>query len=145
MLANLANCLIHQANYLLDQLIRRLEKDFVEKGGLRERMTRARLHHRKAGRKPRHEHRRRAPTPPSTPRPIIRPPARGATMDRAGLEIVEKGHRPQRLGGGDTSFGSLFVDCEPLGTSTLQPALFVNFSHSRATGFAPAGSCKSRS
>ena len=45
-LANIAICLIHQANYLLDQLLRRLEKDFVEKGGLRERMTRARLSHR---------------------------------------------------------------------------------------------------
>ena len=45
-LANIALCLIHQANYLLDQQIRRLEKDFVEKGGLRERMTRARLDHR---------------------------------------------------------------------------------------------------
>ena len=45
-LANIALCLIHQANYLLDQQIRRLEKDFVEKGGLRERMTRARLEHR---------------------------------------------------------------------------------------------------
>jgi four helix bundle suffix protein len=41
--ANIAVCLIHQANYLLDQQIRRLEKDFVEEGGLRERMTRARL------------------------------------------------------------------------------------------------------
>lgn len=46
-LANIAICLIHQANYLLNQQIRRLEKDFVEKGGLRERMTRARLDHRK--------------------------------------------------------------------------------------------------
>lgn len=45
-LANVVIWLIHQANYLLDQQIRRLEKDFVEKGGLRERMTRARLHHR---------------------------------------------------------------------------------------------------
>lgn len=45
-LANIAICLIHQANYLLDQQIRRLEKDFVEKGGIRERMTRARLNHR---------------------------------------------------------------------------------------------------
>ena len=45
-LANIAICLIHQANYLLDQQIRRLEKDFVEKGGIRERMTRARLAHR---------------------------------------------------------------------------------------------------
>lgn len=42
-LANIAICLIHQTNYLLDQQLRRLEKDFVEQGGLRERMTRARL------------------------------------------------------------------------------------------------------
>jgi four helix bundle suffix protein len=40
--ANIAICLIHQANYLLDQQIRRLERDFVHGGGLRERMTRAR-------------------------------------------------------------------------------------------------------
>ncbi|RYD75922.1 MAG: four helix bundle protein [Verrucomicrobiaceae bacterium] len=45
-LANIAICLIHQANYLLDQQIRRLEKDFVQKGGIRERMTRARLDYR---------------------------------------------------------------------------------------------------
>jgi four helix bundle suffix protein len=41
--ANILICLIHQTNYLLDQLIRKLEKAFVEEGGLRERMTRARL------------------------------------------------------------------------------------------------------
>lgn len=44
--ANIAICLIHQANYLLDQQVRRLEKDFVSQGGLRERMTKARLDHR---------------------------------------------------------------------------------------------------
>jgi len=44
--ANIAICLIRQANYLIDQQLRRLEKDFLEQGGLRERMTRARLHHR---------------------------------------------------------------------------------------------------
>ncbi|HTY89512.1 MAG TPA: four helix bundle suffix domain-containing protein [Candidatus Acidoferrum sp.] len=41
--ANIAICLIHQANYLLDQKKRRLEQDFLKEGGLRERMTRARL------------------------------------------------------------------------------------------------------
>jgi len=41
--ANIALCLIHQTNYLLDQQIRRLEQDFLKDGGLRERMTRARL------------------------------------------------------------------------------------------------------
>lgn len=44
--ANLALCVIHQANYLLDQQIRRLEQDFLKTGGLRERMTRARLQNR---------------------------------------------------------------------------------------------------
>lgn len=44
--ANIALCLIHQANFLLDRQIRRLERDFVEKGGIRERMTRARRAHR---------------------------------------------------------------------------------------------------
>ncbi len=41
--ANILICLIHQANYLLDQQLRRLEQDFLREGGLRERMTRARL------------------------------------------------------------------------------------------------------
>jgi four helix bundle suffix protein len=45
-IANIAICLIHQTNYLLDQQLRRLEKDFVEGGGLRERMFRARMAHR---------------------------------------------------------------------------------------------------
>ena len=41
--ANILICLIHQTNYLLDQQLRRLEQDFLAEGGLRERMTRARL------------------------------------------------------------------------------------------------------
>jgi four helix bundle suffix protein len=44
--ANIALCLIHQANYLIDRQLRRLERDFLEQGGLRERMTRLRLLHR---------------------------------------------------------------------------------------------------
>jgi four helix bundle suffix protein len=51
--ANIAICLIHQTNYLLDQQLRRLEQDFVEQGGLRERMTRIRLAHRNQPRQPR--------------------------------------------------------------------------------------------
>jgi four helix bundle suffix protein len=43
--ANIAICLVHQANYLLDWQIRRMEQDFVKEGGIRERMTRARLQH----------------------------------------------------------------------------------------------------
>jgi four helix bundle suffix protein len=45
--ANIAICLIHQTNYLLDQQIRRLERDFVKEGGLRERMSRARREYKK--------------------------------------------------------------------------------------------------
>ncbi len=45
-IANIAICLIHQANYLIDRQRQRLEKDFLEQGGLRERMTRLRLQHR---------------------------------------------------------------------------------------------------
>lgn len=45
--ANAIICLIHQANYLLDQQLRALEAAFVKEGGLRERMTRARLEQRK--------------------------------------------------------------------------------------------------
>lgn len=44
--ANIAICLIHQANYLIDQQIHRLERDFLTTGGLRERMTRARIDYR---------------------------------------------------------------------------------------------------
>ena len=47
--ANILIRLIHQTNYLLDQLIRQLEQAFVKEGGLRERMTRARLAERAKG------------------------------------------------------------------------------------------------
>ena len=60
-LANIALCLIHQANYLLDQQRRRLEKDFVKKGGIKERMTQARLDYRKK--------QQQQPQPPNRPKP----------------------------------------------------------------------------
>lgn len=47
-IANITLCLIHQANYLLDRLIARLGKDFIEQGGIRERMTRVRLRQRES-------------------------------------------------------------------------------------------------
>jgi four helix bundle suffix protein len=47
--ANVIIGLIKVTNYLLDQQIRRLEKDFLEHGGLRERMTRTRLDCRRTG------------------------------------------------------------------------------------------------
>jgi len=45
--ANIALCLIHQANYLLDRQIQRLEQDFLKEGDLRERMAAARRKDRK--------------------------------------------------------------------------------------------------
>jgi len=45
--ANIAVCLIHQTNFLLDQQIRRQERDFLKEGGLRERMTKARREQRR--------------------------------------------------------------------------------------------------
>jgi four helix bundle suffix protein len=48
--ANVIICLIHQTNYLLDQQIRSLEEAFLKEGGLRERMTRARLEERRKSR-----------------------------------------------------------------------------------------------
>jgi four helix bundle suffix protein len=45
--SNIAICLIHQANYLLDQQMRSLEKAFLKEGGLRERMSKARREARK--------------------------------------------------------------------------------------------------
>ncbi len=45
--ANVIIGLIKVTNYLLDQQLRRLEKDFLRDGGIRERMTQARLAERK--------------------------------------------------------------------------------------------------
>jgi four helix bundle suffix protein len=49
--ANILVCLIHQANYLLDRQIGQLERAFLEEGGLRERMFRARVEARKRDRR----------------------------------------------------------------------------------------------
>ena len=45
-IANTLICLIHQANYLLDRQIHRLERQFVEGGGYSERLAAARLEER---------------------------------------------------------------------------------------------------
>ena len=44
--ANIALCVIHQTNYLLDRQLRHLETRFIEQGGIRERMRAARTAHR---------------------------------------------------------------------------------------------------
>lgn len=46
MVANAIICLIHQANYLLDQQIAALEKSFIEDGGYSEQLAAARLRQR---------------------------------------------------------------------------------------------------
>lgn len=48
--ANIIIGLIRVTNYLLDRQIQRLEKEFVQHGGLRERMTQARIKEREKGR-----------------------------------------------------------------------------------------------
>jgi four helix bundle suffix protein len=45
--ANAVICLIHQANYLLDQQLRQLDRQFREEGGFTEKLHRARNHARK--------------------------------------------------------------------------------------------------
>jgi four helix bundle suffix protein len=47
--ANVMIGLIHVSNFLLDRQLRALEKAFLKEGGLRERMTRARLQERQKG------------------------------------------------------------------------------------------------
>jgi restriction system protein len=49
--ANAALCLIHQANYLLDQQLRALEKGFLAEGGFTERLYRVRSQAREKNRK----------------------------------------------------------------------------------------------
>jgi restriction system protein len=44
--ANTMVCVVHQTNYLLDQLLRSLERAFVEDGGFTERLYRHRKRHR---------------------------------------------------------------------------------------------------
>jgi four helix bundle suffix protein len=45
-IANLAICLIHQTNFLIDRQLLQLDREFVAHGGLRERMTKVRLQRR---------------------------------------------------------------------------------------------------
>ena len=48
--ANVAICLIHQANYLLDRQLESLKKAFIEKGGFTENLFKARLQRRESDR-----------------------------------------------------------------------------------------------
>jgi four helix bundle suffix protein len=50
--ANTLVCLIHQTNYLLDQQLRSLEKEFLKEGGFTERLYHARTQMRDQRRRP---------------------------------------------------------------------------------------------
>jgi four helix bundle suffix protein len=50
--ANTMICLIHQTNYLLDQQLRALEKEFLKEGGFTEKLYRVRSQMRDGRRKP---------------------------------------------------------------------------------------------
>jgi four helix bundle suffix protein len=67
---NVMICLCNQACYLLDQQIRELEQAFLKEGGLRERMTHARLEARNQG---------APPTPESPACPVCGKPMRQRT------------------------------------------------------------------
>lgn len=49
-IANIAITLIHQADVMLRRLLEHLQKDFLEQGGIKEEMTRARIEYRKSNR-----------------------------------------------------------------------------------------------
>lgn len=51
--ANTIICLIHQANYLLDQQVAALERDFIQEGGYSEKLAAARIAHRRTQDQPR--------------------------------------------------------------------------------------------
>jgi four helix bundle suffix protein len=63
--ANVIVGLIKATSYLLDRQLRRLEKDFLKDGGLRERMTRARLTERDKQRREKRKRRAWAEAAPS--------------------------------------------------------------------------------
>lgn len=60
--ANTVICLIHQTNYLLDQQIRALERDFIQEGGYSEPLAAARVAHRRNQSDPSH--------PPDSSKPV---------------------------------------------------------------------------
>ncbi|SPJ15508.1 hypothetical protein SBDP2_380007 [Syntrophobacter sp. SbD2] len=59
--ANTVTCLIHQANYLLDQQLRALEQEFLKDGGFKKKPVRTPI---RVGCRPRRERRSWAAAPP---------------------------------------------------------------------------------
>ncbi len=101
--ANTVLCLIHQANYLLDQQIAALERTFVQEGGYSERLEAARIAERE---RRRDEEKVTDPTKPALPdcplcgKPMVMRTARkgkspGAVLGLRRLSRVQ-GHPPRR-------------------------------------------------
>jgi restriction system protein len=80
--ANTLLCLVHQTNYLLNQLLRQLESAFLEQGGFTERLYKARQH----ARSPQPPHKPSTPTPtkPSATVPSPTPNSRRSPIRRPG-------------------------------------------------------------
>ena len=69
--ANAVICLIHQANYLLDQQIEALERQFVEGGGYSEQLATARLAERARQRQPQADPTRQIPDCPKCSKAMV--------------------------------------------------------------------------
>ncbi|MGD0093939.1 MAG: four helix bundle suffix domain-containing protein [Planctomycetota bacterium] len=67
--ANSLICLVHQANYLLDQQLRQLEQTFLQEGGFTERLYRTRQQARVVPPRPNFSNPRNQPQPPGPPNP----------------------------------------------------------------------------
>ena len=87
--ANALLCLIHQANYLIDQQITALERDFVQDGGYSEQLAAARIAHRQKTQD------QSAPSDPSDKKRAIMPgaPACPACGKPMALRTARKGPR----------------------------------------------------
>jgi four helix bundle suffix protein len=67
--ANTMLCLVHQTNYLLDQLLRQLEQAFLREGGFTERLYQARQQARALPPRPSFRRNRTNQTNPASPQP----------------------------------------------------------------------------
>jgi restriction system protein len=95
--ANATICLIHQANYLLDQQIAALEKAFIEDGGYSEQLAAARL-----------AERQRKKDPPDPSNPSIRIPA----CPKCGKPMVLRTAKTGRNAGQQFWGCSAYPDCK---------------------------------
>ena len=85
-MANALLCLIHQANYLLDQQISALERDFVQEGGYSEQLAAARIAERQ-----KQQERPTAPMPGAPRLSALRQahgPAHGAQRPARGVAVL---------------------------------------------------------